>query len=78
MKNLPNELRDEIAVKKLIDKGDAMLCPTCGTAIMKDIGCDWIMCLLCKTEICWVTRGPRWGAKVCSYSIYYLFITVQH
>lgn len=29
--------------------------------VMKKWGCDWLKCSMCKTEICWVTRGPRWG-----------------
>lgn len=29
--------------------------------MMKKWGCDWLKCSMCKTEICWVTRGPRWG-----------------
>lgn len=44
--------------------GEALKCPTCGIVIMKKEGCDWIMCTMCKTEICWVTRQARWGPKV--------------
>lgn len=30
---------------------------------MKRVGCDWLVCTMCRTEICWVTRGPRWGPR---------------
>lgn len=26
-------------------------------------GSDTIMCSMCKTQICWATKGPRWGPK---------------
>lgn len=28
---------------------------------MKLSGCDAITCSMCKTQICWATKGPRWG-----------------
>lgn len=28
---------------------------------MKRDGCDSIICSMCKTHICWITKGPRWG-----------------
>lgn len=31
--------------------------------ITKISGCDAMLCLICRTEICWATRGPRWGPK---------------
>lgn len=31
--------------------------------LMKKWGCDWLKCSMCKTEICWVTRGIRWGPE---------------
>lgn len=37
---------------------------SCKMIVLKDIGCDWCQCLVCKMEICWATRGPRWGPKV--------------
>ncbi|KAJ8947474.1 hypothetical protein NQ318_009777, partial [Aromia moschata] len=42
-------------------QGEAIECPTCKVILMKKWGCDWLRCSMCKTEICWVTRGPRWG-----------------
>ena len=44
-----------------------MYCPTCHIVVMKKEGCDWIRCSMCKTEICWVTKGPRWGPEVSNY-----------
>lgn len=29
--------------------------------ITKQSGCDGMICLICRTEICWATRGRRWG-----------------
>jgi RanBP-type and C3HC4-type zinc finger-containing protein 1 len=37
-----------------------MQCPNCKAYVQKDIGCDAITCR-CKTELCWATKGPRWG-----------------
>ncbi|XP_054835485.1 ranBP-type and C3HC4-type zinc finger-containing protein 1 isoform X2 [Eublepharis macularius] len=45
----------------MVQKGDAMYCPVCQIIIQKKDGCDWILCTVCRTEICWVTKGPRWG-----------------
>ncbi|EDS43784.1 ubiquitin conjugating enzyme 7 interacting protein [Culex quinquefasciatus] len=48
-------------LQEMVDRGDALMCPTCQVVMMKKWGCDWLKCSMCKTEICWVTRGPRWG-----------------
>ncbi|XP_007906862.1 ranBP-type and C3HC4-type zinc finger-containing protein 1 [Callorhinchus milii] len=45
----------------LLKEGEAMHCPKCKIVVQKKDGCDWISCSMCKTEICWVTKGPRWG-----------------
>ncbi|XP_074867550.1 ranBP-type and C3HC4-type zinc finger-containing protein 1 [Carettochelys insculpta] len=45
----------------MVQKGEAMYCPTCKIVVQKKDGCDWIRCAVCHTEICWVTKGPRWG-----------------
>ena len=50
-------------LEELLKFGDAMKCPTCQVIIIKKDGCDWIMCTVCKTEICWVTKQARWGSK---------------
>ncbi|XP_055683195.1 uncharacterized protein LOC129790043 [Lutzomyia longipalpis] len=51
----------KMMLETMVDKGEAMKCPTCQVILMKKWGCDWLKCSMCKTEICWVTRGPRWG-----------------
>ncbi|XP_037911471.1 uncharacterized protein LOC119651784 [Hermetia illucens] len=48
-------------LEQMLKNGEAMNCPTCQVVMMKKWGCDWLKCSMCKTEICWVTRGPRWG-----------------
>ncbi|VVC42707.1 RING-type zinc-finger, LisH dimerisation motif,Zinc finger, RING-type,Zinc finger, RING/FYVE/PHD- [Cinara cedri] len=48
-------------VENLIERGDAMPCPGCNTILSKQQGCDWIKCAVCFMEICWATKGPRWG-----------------
>ncbi|KAK6981852.1 RanBP-type and C3HC4-type zinc finger-containing protein 1, partial [Biomphalaria glabrata] len=48
---------------QLVKDGEAMHCPQCSIIVQKKGGCDWIKCSICKLEICWVTKGPRWGPK---------------
>ncbi|XP_066572211.1 ranBP-type and C3HC4-type zinc finger-containing protein 1 isoform X2 [Amia ocellicauda] len=48
-------------LRTLVQTGEAMHCPQCGIIVQKKEGCDWLRCTVCHTEICWVTRGPRWG-----------------
>nr|XP_046226910.1 ranBP-type and C3HC4-type zinc finger-containing protein 1 isoform X2 [Scatophagus argus] len=50
-------------LKTLVKSGEAMHCPQCGIIVQKRDGCDWLRCTVCHTEICWVTRGPRWGPR---------------
>ncbi|KAJ7999758.1 hypothetical protein DPEC_G00197740 [Dallia pectoralis] len=50
-------------LESLLQNGEAMHCPTCKVIVQKKDGCDWICCLMCKTEICWITRQSRWGPK---------------
>ncbi|XP_071116528.1 ranBP-type and C3HC4-type zinc finger-containing protein 1-like [Haliotis cracherodii] len=50
-------------LERLVTEGEAMPCPQCKVIVQKKDGCDWIKCSICKTEICWVTKGPRWGPK---------------
>ncbi|KAM5245710.1 ranBP-type and C3HC4-type zinc finger-containing protein 1 isoform 8-T8 [Ctenodactylus gundi] len=45
----------------MLQQGEAMYCPQCRIVVQKKDGCDWIRCTVCHTEICWVTKGPRWG-----------------
>lgn len=48
----------------MLQQGEAMHCPQCRIVVQKKDGCDWIRCTVCHTEICWVTKGPRWGPGV--------------
>lgn len=48
----------------MLNSGEALRCPQCLVIVMKKWGCDWVKCSMCETEICWVTKGPRWGPKV--------------
>uniref|UniRef100_A0A3P8WYT8 RanBP-type and C3HC4-type zinc finger-containing protein 1 n=1 Tax=Cynoglossus semilaevis TaxID=244447 RepID=A0A3P8WYT8_CYNSE len=48
-------------LEALLQNGEAMKCPRCDIIVQKKDGCDWICCLMCKTEICWVTKQARWG-----------------
>ncbi|XP_044151776.1 ranBP-type and C3HC4-type zinc finger-containing protein 1-like [Bufo gargarizans] len=50
-------------LKTLVQMGEAMYCPACKIIVQKKDGCDWIRCTMCQTEICWVTKGPRWGPQ---------------
>ena len=50
--------------KDLIEKGEALNCPSCQVLLLKKWGCDWVRCTYCRTEICWVTRQLRWGPGV--------------
>lgn len=45
----------------MVQEGQAMHCPQCQVIVMKKWGCDWLKCSVCHKEICWVTKGPRWG-----------------
>ncbi|XP_004840681.1 ranBP-type and C3HC4-type zinc finger-containing protein 1 isoform X3 [Heterocephalus glaber] len=47
----------------MLQQGEAMHCPRCRIVVQKKDGCDWIRCTVCHTEICWVTKGPRWGPR---------------
>ncbi|XP_035487945.1 ranBP-type and C3HC4-type zinc finger-containing protein 1 isoform X1 [Scophthalmus maximus] len=48
-------------LESMLQNGEAMKCPRCDIVVQKKDGCDWICCLMCKTEICWVTKQARWG-----------------
>ena len=52
----------------MVRNGEAMNCPQCKSVLLKDIGCDWVMCYVCKLEICWATKGPRWGPRVSEFN----------
>ncbi|GFY60078.1 ranBP-type and C3HC4-type zinc finger-containing protein 1 [Trichonephila inaurata madagascariensis] len=48
-------------LQNMVENGEAMECPQCQVILMKKWGCDWLKCSMCHTEVCWVTKGPRWG-----------------
>ncbi len=48
----------------MVADGEGMHCPQCRVIVTKKIGCDWIKCTVCRTEMCWATKGPRWGPGV--------------
>ncbi|XP_020507311.2 ranBP-type and C3HC4-type zinc finger-containing protein 1 [Labrus bergylta] len=50
-----------LMLQTMLQNGEAMKCPRCDVIVQKKDGCDWICCLMCKTEICWVTKQARWG-----------------
>ncbi|KAJ8303511.1 hypothetical protein KUTeg_019907 [Tegillarca granosa] len=53
--------RTQEMLQNMVKEGEAMHCPKCQVIVQKKDGCDWIKCSICKTEICWVTKGFRWG-----------------
>lgn len=53
--------RSERAMENMLASGEAMRCPKCNVLLEKIAGCDYITCSMCKTGVCWITRGPRWG-----------------
>ncbi|XP_029142706.1 ranBP-type and C3HC4-type zinc finger-containing protein 1, partial [Protobothrops mucrosquamatus] len=57
----PGQLLDREIKARLVRNEEAMYCPSCRIIVQKKDGCDWIRCTVCHTEICWVTKGPRWG-----------------
>lgn len=60
----PEAKKSREMLEEMVERGEAMACPTCQVVLMKKWGCDWLKCSMCKTEICWVTRKPRWGPGV--------------
>lgn len=51
-----------------------MKCPRCDIIVQKKDGCDWICCLMCRTEICWVTKQARWGPNVKQKYVILLYV----
>ncbi|XP_047987793.1 uncharacterized protein LOC125227504 [Leguminivora glycinivorella] len=62
-KQRPTDEQTKTYLDSLLSRGEAMRCPECSVIITKQLGCDWLMCTACKTEICWATRGRRWGPR---------------
>ena len=61
--SVPHRLR-HCDLQGMVAGGEAMRCPMCEIILLKKDGCDWMRCSMCRTEICWATRGPRWGPAV--------------
>lgn len=55
-----NQQSEEI-MEKMLASREALRCPTCSVFISKVEGCDYVVCTVCKAEICWPTQGLRWG-----------------
>lgn len=55
--------RSERAMQNMLASGEAMRCPKCNVVLQKITGCDFIICSMCKTGVCWATRGFRWGPR---------------
>ncbi|CAE1256396.1 RBCK1 [Acanthosepion pharaonis] len=53
--------RTKKLLEGMLKTGEAMRCPRCNVILSKKDGCDWLCCSICKLEICWATKGPRWG-----------------
>ncbi|XP_067128576.1 ranBP-type and C3HC4-type zinc finger-containing protein 1-like isoform X3 [Centruroides vittatus] len=51
-------------LENMVKEGKAMFCPKCNVIVMKRWGCDWLKCSVCQTEICWITKQPRWGPEL--------------
>lgn len=49
------------ALQQRLKDGFAMVCPKCSAIVEKVDGCDGILCTVCRTELCWATKGLRWG-----------------
>ncbi|CAG7837166.1 unnamed protein product [Allacma fusca] len=56
-----NAKSSRLMLEKMIQRGEALECPACHVVLLKKWGCDWVRCSYCKTEICWITKGFRWG-----------------
>ncbi|KAH6944027.1 hypothetical protein HPB50_001209 [Hyalomma asiaticum] len=48
-------------LEEMLRSQQAMRCPQCRIVIIKRVGCDFMVCTSCKTQLCWATKGARWG-----------------
>ncbi|XP_065287489.1 uncharacterized protein [Dermacentor albipictus] len=48
-------------LEEMLKTQQAMRCPQCRVVIIKRSGCDFMVCTSCQTQLCWATRGARWG-----------------
>ncbi|XP_044001582.1 ranBP-type and C3HC4-type zinc finger-containing protein 1-like [Aphidius gifuensis] len=65
MSKEPNgeSLKTENMLKEMLEKRKLMKCPVCEVMLTKIAGCDSIVCSICRTELCWPTKGTRWGPQ---------------
>lgn len=52
-------------MEEALANGSIMRCPGCKVFLEKMTGCDYLVCFVCNTEICWVTKKPRRGPDGC-------------
>ncbi|XP_055294948.1 ranBP-type and C3HC4-type zinc finger-containing protein 1-like [Sitodiplosis mosellana] len=55
--------RSELCLDEIVQKNLGMRCTKCKIVIMKREGCDYLICSMCKTELCWAMKMSRWGPK---------------
>jgi len=57
----------ETSYAKMLKTGLIKPCPNCAAPILKNDGCNFIICAKCKCKdgICWETGKPRWGPNSC-------------
>nr|XP_037283001.1 uncharacterized protein LOC119176005 isoform X2 [Rhipicephalus microplus] len=48
-------------LEEMLRTQQAMRCPQCRIVIIKRVGCDFMVCTACQTQLCWATKGARWG-----------------
>ncbi|XP_049267796.1 uncharacterized protein LOC119379010 isoform X2 [Rhipicephalus sanguineus] len=48
-------------LEEMLRTQQAMRCPQCRIVIIKRVGCDFMVCTSCHTQLCWATKGARWG-----------------
>lgn len=53
------EQESKEANEAMIERNEAMFCPSCRIPVEKTEGCDFIECSTCKLGICWATKKPR-------------------
>ncbi|KAG4078776.1 hypothetical protein HA402_015366 [Bradysia odoriphaga] len=60
---MSDDEKSEEQLDKIVRDNNGMRCTTCKIVIMKREGCDFLVCSMCKTELCWATKQSRWGPK---------------
>lgn len=55
----------KVIIDSMADKPNSLKCPGCKILIEREYGCDYLVCKMCKTGICFVTGLKRWGPDGC-------------